>query len=385
MSVEKVVNGITGETVTVNLPPVSVDYVVGGQGLGNTSSYQRRRSGNGLVVLSTDRKFFYDPAPHGIDVLYTWVNGSEPFRKEQYQQYKHEAKYQSAHSDNRFREWKELYYSLQLLYKHATNLRNVVVVSAGERPYYAHQFPQLVWVNHSDFLPEHILPTFNSVAIEFGLYYLLPRLSDPFIAMNDDWFIRKPMDLKERANQWIWYEDSSVIQPTEENKKQLHLGSFITSNEAIKKVFPQHQPEHVMSHSLAVVRHETLSFIFNTEMKEAAEKSLKRFRSFDGMQFQYTLANVERYRNRDKIKFMSSAPVLDFLCCTEKAADLESISSRILRSQKPFLCVNDDIRDPKPEHGAVLHWFFESLIDNNTVAAPHVGTITHSVPSNRSE
>ena len=131
--------------------------------------------------------FFYNRSSDGVDVVYLWTNGTKPFRQKQLQKHMNESTFSSnAHSANRFREWNELYYSLILLFRQALNLRNVVVVTAGERPYYLEQFPQVVWVNHSEFIPNEFLPTFSSTTIELGLYHLLPQLSDPFIGMNDD-------------------------------------------------------------------------------------------------------------------------------------------------------------------------------------------------------
>jgi len=143
---------------------------------------------NEITNRRNNDQFVYNRTSDGVDVVYLWTNGTEPFRQKQLQEYIHESTFSSnAHSANRFREWNELYYSLILLFRQALNLRNVVVVTAGERPYYVEQFPQVVWANDSEFIPNEILPTFSSTTIELGLFYLLPQLSDPFIEMNDDW------------------------------------------------------------------------------------------------------------------------------------------------------------------------------------------------------
>jgi hypothetical protein len=141
-------------------------------------------------------------------------------------------------------------------------MRRVFVVTSGERPNYADEFPQVMWINHSEFIPEHILPTFSSPTIQFALFYLLPRVSNPFISMNDDVFIRKPTDLKDHCSKQVWYEDSwSVGESARDSKGQLDavLNSYINANRVLKKVFPQHSRRPVMAHAPAVVRHETLS------------------------------------------------------------------------------------------------------------------------------
>ena len=189
---------------------------------------------------------------------------TDPIRQKQLQDYIIESSIKNAHSPNRFREWNELYYSLILLYRHASSMRRVFVVTSGERPYYADEFPQVTWINHSEFIPEHILPTFSSFTIQFALFYLLPRVSNPFLHMNDDFFIRKPTDLKDHCSKQVWYEEENwwTIDPSgRDSKKQLDLYSqvHVNTNRALKKVFPQHTRSHLMAHAPAVVRHETLS------------------------------------------------------------------------------------------------------------------------------
>lgn len=79
------------------------------------------------------------PAPSAIDVVYTWVNGTDPTRAAQLKHYTeccHKDGTQASATANRFRSWDELRASLRLTYKHAEHLGRVIVVTAGERPHY---------------------------------------------------------------------------------------------------------------------------------------------------------------------------------------------------------------------------------------------------------
>ena len=170
------------------------------------------------------------------------------------------------------------------------SLRNVFIVTAGERPYYASQFPQVIWVNDTEFLPENIVPTFSSVTIEFGLVHLLPRLSDPFITMNDDWFIRNNLDLNEFVRRRTWYRDRVTVQDIGTNRADPVRASILNTDDALSTVFPNYQREqHTIAHLPTVVRHDTLLFLFRN-VTQAFNDSLTRFRTNTTLQFQYALA-----------------------------------------------------------------------------------------------
>lgn len=85
--------------------------------------------------------------------------------------------------------------------------------------------------------------------------------------MNDDMFIRQPLDLEEYCLRRTWYEGGWTVRDgvddaattTTEVVADAYLSSFVNSNRAIKRVFPQHEPMPVSGHVPAVVRHDTLS------------------------------------------------------------------------------------------------------------------------------
>lgn len=103
-------------------------------------------------------------------------------------------------------------------------------------------------------------------------------------------------------------------------------------------------------------------------MSVDVENSMTRFRSEKSLQFQYMLANVERYLYMGAFKFMRGGSVLDFVCCLNTPDEVRRGLSSALQSPKPFLCVNDDIKDPRPEHGVIIHSFFEALVGRNVTA-----------------
>ncbi len=124
-----------------------------------------------------------------IDVVYTWVDGSDPAWIERREQRRREV--DDAHPaglrDERFRSLDELRYSLRSIHAHAPWVNHIWLVTDDQVPDWldAGQ-PGLTVVSHRDIFrdPAH-LPTFNSHSIEANLHRI-PGLSDHFLYLNDD-------------------------------------------------------------------------------------------------------------------------------------------------------------------------------------------------------
>ena len=166
-----------------------------------------------------------------VDVVYTWVNGSDLNLQRELAYYKriHDAEKAAqlaalappaiadtltriAHninsssstdagemsgeagnvtddhySANRFRDNDELRYSLRSIWRFAPWVRHVYIVTNGQVPYWLNlDHPRLTLVTHSDIYPNHShLPTFSSPSIESHLHRI-PGLADYYIYFNDD-------------------------------------------------------------------------------------------------------------------------------------------------------------------------------------------------------
>jgi UDP-N-acetylglucosamine-lysosomal-enzyme len=156
-----------------------------------------------------------------VDIVYTWVNGSDPVLQAQLAKYKQsdesEAILQSKHEDpeiadhlapipinstsksnmkqeentwsgsNRFRDNEELQYSLRSVFKYAPWIRRIFIVTSGQVPSWLNiANPRVTIVQHSDiFVNQSHLPTFSSPAIESHLHRI-PGLSRHFLYLNDD-------------------------------------------------------------------------------------------------------------------------------------------------------------------------------------------------------
>ncbi|XP_015586820.1 N-acetylglucosamine-1-phosphotransferase subunits alpha/beta [Cephus cinctus] len=120
-----------------------------------------------------------------IDVVYTWVNGSDPVFLQNLEKYIPVKDVNVAVS--RFNDKDELRYSLRSLEMHAPWVRHVYIVTNGQIPSWLDMDnPRMTLVTHDDIFPEKSdLPTFSSPAIESHIHRI-PGLSDKFIYFNDD-------------------------------------------------------------------------------------------------------------------------------------------------------------------------------------------------------
>jgi len=132
-----------------------------------------------------------------ISIVYTWVNGSDPFHLQQ------KSKYNGgdAKPDNRDRCVDELRYSLRSLIKNLIWHKGTIYIVAppNQVPEWLDpSFDRIKIIDQSTLLPsknawgEDVNPTFNSFAIEWYLDKI-EGITEQFIQINDDYFFRRPV------------------------------------------------------------------------------------------------------------------------------------------------------------------------------------------------
>jgi len=134
-----------------------------------------------------------------IDIVYTWVDGSDPkWRKirgqHQLTDQNKENRHPSADSEARYYNRDELRYSLRSVCMYVDFFRRVYLVTNGQIPDWLNAVhPDIRIVAHPEiFHDTSALPTFNSHAIESQLHHI-DGLSEHFLYFNDDVFISRPL------------------------------------------------------------------------------------------------------------------------------------------------------------------------------------------------
>ena len=130
-----------------------------------------------------------------IDIVYTWVDSSDPDWQADFRHWMQITKGSvpdSAFDPARFRSRDELRYSLRSIWAYCGWVRNIYIVTAGQVPSWLVDDDRVRVVPHSEILPAHVLPTFNSHAIESALHHI-DGLAEHFVYLNDDVFIGRPV------------------------------------------------------------------------------------------------------------------------------------------------------------------------------------------------
>ena len=134
-----------------------------------------------------------------VDVVYTWVDGSDPAWQERRDRALRAAGGAPLHdlaaNDSRYTSHDELRYSLRSLEMYAPWVRQVFLVTDHQVPsWLVADHPRLTVVDHTElFGSRGRLPTFNSHAIESQLHHL-DGLAENYLYLNDDVFFGRPVD-----------------------------------------------------------------------------------------------------------------------------------------------------------------------------------------------
>ena len=135
-----------------------------------------------------------------IDIVYTWVDGSDlKWNKTKNKYINIFSINKDSNINNRFNDNNELKYSLRSIYKYANWINNIyIVVADGQKPKWLNtNHNKIHLINHSDIIDKKYLPTFNSHVIEHNIYKI-PNLTENFLYFNDDFFLGnyiKPNDI----------------------------------------------------------------------------------------------------------------------------------------------------------------------------------------------
>ncbi|MDR0506201.1 MAG: hypothetical protein LBH32_05225 [Dysgonamonadaceae bacterium] len=122
-----------------------------------------------------------------MDFVILWVDDKDSRWRAEYEKYSLlEIGDKSA---CRFRDWENLRYWFRGVEKFANWVDKIFFITANQIPEWMNtNHPKLRLVNHEEYIPKEMLPTFNSNTIELFMHKL-PDLSEQFVLFNDDFFI----------------------------------------------------------------------------------------------------------------------------------------------------------------------------------------------------
>lgn len=151
---------------------------------------------NDNYAVTPSAPHLYD-APRPIDLVYTWVDGSDPAWRERKARAEAactgEEINETAVSESRFADRRELMFSLRSVEAYASWINHIYIITDAQIPAWLNtDHPKITVVDHKDiFTDPSKLPVFNSHAIESQLHHI-PGLSEHYLYMNDDMFFMRP-------------------------------------------------------------------------------------------------------------------------------------------------------------------------------------------------
>ncbi|MAT94496.1 MAG: hypothetical protein CME59_18125 [Halioglobus sp.] len=134
-----------------------------------------------------------------VDVVYTWVNHSDPQWLSLYRQVcaaepLAPGAHASINNPARFQNRNEIVYSVRSIRKFAPWVERIFVVTNCTLPQELESDARVVRVAHEEVFPDPgVLPTFNSRAIESNLHRI-PGISEQILYFNDDFFLCQPVE-----------------------------------------------------------------------------------------------------------------------------------------------------------------------------------------------
>ncbi|GAM27236.1 hypothetical protein SAMD00019534_104110, partial [Acytostelium subglobosum LB1] len=297
-----------------------------------------------------------------MDIVYTWVNGSDPKHIKSRIERSGGSKY-AAPGNNRFRDLMGLKYSLRSLKKFAPWVRRVFVVSDNQYPQWFNESSEDVrFIFHQEFFKNlDDLPTFNSNAIETNFYNLPDFVSDCFVYFNDDIFVGSPVEMKDFWDpvygQAIYKSGWTAPQP-EAKLKNIWHACIKYSNELLNGLWGvDNSNRHYSSHGTNTFNKNILKMMQH-DLPAAFELSSSHpFRTAQDLQMPFLhLQYVLRY-----YATFEPSPINYYALLSD---DLDKVKYELkrIKSIKPkTVCLNDGLSVDNPNMNVIeeLRQFFE--------------------------
>ena len=142
----------------------------------------------------TQKTYNIVPGCEAVDVVFTWVNGSDPTLR------KDTARLSNRKEDSkksRTRDFGQLRYGLRAVRRYLPWVRHIWVVSGTPAPAWLDtKSPYVTYVPHKDLFEANELPQLNSNSIQSRLHKI-PDLAMRFISLDDDFMFLRPVTPRE--------------------------------------------------------------------------------------------------------------------------------------------------------------------------------------------
>ncbi|GAM27539.1 hypothetical protein SAMD00019534_107150, partial [Acytostelium subglobosum LB1] len=283
-----------------------------------------------------------------IDIVYTWVNGSDPewSKQRQIAEKKYGIPYQGPW---RYRDVMGLRYSMRSVRKHLPWVRHIFVVSAGQYPSWYNQttlFEEtgVSFIFHDElFVNKSHLPTFQSSAIESNFYNLPERVSDCFIYMNDDIFYGNdvPMDdlYSPVKGQPLYYTGWLAPVDIETQKKNPFHACHAFTNDLMNSIWGVARRKY-FSHGPSLMNKRMMKLIHDTFPAALNNDSSMPFRHNQMVSCHFTYIH---FANRFVVSYTGDEKLNYYGEIRDYVGHMEKLTADIMAKRPKFVCLNDGL------------------------------------------
>jgi Stealth protein CR2, conserved region 2/Stealth protein CR1, conserved region 1 len=290
-----------------------------------------------------------------IDAVITWVDGDDPEHRAKrlaHQIPTGETLHENGINPHRWACSDELGYCLRSIENNASWISTIYIVTDAQTPDLSHLSSSLrakiKIIDHTHIFRdyEHVLPTFNSLAIE-SMMWRIEGLSEHFIYFNDDVFLTAPLhpsDVFKGQNPVLrgkWVDHSGLGSSSEHLADPAMFHDFMQLNAAIKLGFAS---DHIFAsaHVVHPMRRSVFADLFARFPDAFLANIAHRFREISQFQPQglhngaCILSNTCVIQTAPDHLHLRTGALEDY-----SLADVSAYLQRSLSSQIKFLCVND--------------------------------------------
>jgi len=332
--------------------------------------------------------FFTINALGPIDIVYTWVDGSDPLwlaRKEQYlalelskknisDEYTQELQQEyrkclnlkaltvDSATHNRFADHDELRYSLRSVYLNAPFVNHIYIVTMNQIPGWFKPHPKVTFVNHADIFPNSAdLPTFNSHAIESNLHRI-PGLSEYFLYFNDDVFLGNlviPEDFFTLAGKpLVFFERGMTVSPSATVNATGFRKAWVNTNKYLDAHYKK-EKRHRICHAPFALRKSYIEFSEAEFGFIFTNNSAHRFRSAEDYNVTNGLVQYHwLYHNKIEPLWNYPRNIVELGTDAMLSKTTQALE-KLYQDLVPFFCLEDGMTENSTETRIALHEFFE--------------------------
>ena len=292
-----------------------------------------------------------------IDVIWTFVNGSEQNWIESYEKNLH-----IKVEKTRYRDYGSLKYSMRAMEaNNPTDIHWHLIVQDE------HQIPsfldksKLIYYNdestpgslriiyHKDYFPDpSVLPVFNSNAIEAAMFNL-EGIGECVMYLNDDFFVNSPLNpsiiFDENGKMKTYFFQGTVL---DQGKGSYYDKANANANEMLNWYYNENLKRNRAAHHWSIFRMSVLKKggkIFHEQLFKSTRNKL---RADNDVGF-YSFINNFMVREGYSVPYFEHTKIMKYYCLKNKDSPTSAGLRDLKRRKHPFLCINDCLKADDPE------------------------------------